>query len=137
MAKTVLQEIPFKRFALPADPAWIRALVPASLSGAYILLRDKAPCYVGRSDRCLQSRLCSHEKLFEASHVLWEPCQDELHAFFLESFWYDHMKHLPTLRNKIHPAHPDGEDVSCPFCSIDKRATQAILPAWPRHADAA
>lgn len=127
---------PHHRLALPADPAWIRVLVPKGYAGAYLLLQGHTPIYVGRSDCCLRRRLCQHEKLAEASHLVWEPCHDPLRAFYLEAFWYDQLNHLPSMRNQIHPARPDGRDEPCPFCSVNAQAVKGVLPAWPAHAKA-
>lgn len=128
---------PRHRLALPADPLWIRALMPVGHPGAYLLLRDNTPIYVGRSDCCLRRRLCDHEKLAEATHLVWGSCRDPLHAFYLEACWYDQLSHLPSLRNLIHPARPDRNDAPCPFCSLDTRAMKAILPIWPAFGEAA
>lgn len=136
MATVHLVAVPQHRLALPAEPGWIRALIPSGHVGAYLLLRDNMPIYVGRSDRCLRRRLCGHEKIAEASHIVWEPCRDPLRAFYLEALWYDQLSHLPSLRNQIHPARPEGNGTPCPFCSLDAWAVKAILPAWPTLAEA-
>ena len=137
MTTVQLLAAPHGRLALPADPQWIRVLVPSGHPGAYLLLRHHTPFYVGRSDSCLRRRLCGHEKLAEASHLVWEPCRDPLHAYYLEAFWYDQLSHLPSVRNLIHPARPDGNDAPCPFCGLDSRAVKAVLPIWPAFAEAA
>lgn len=134
MATVCILAAPHHRLALPADPAWIRALVPSGYAGAYLLLQGHTPIYVGRSDRCLRRRLCQHEKLAEASHLVWQPCRDPLRAFYLEAFWYDQMNQLSSMRNLIHPARPDGRNEPCPFCSVDAQSVMAVLPAWPAHA---
>jgi hypothetical protein len=53
MTAVHLLRVPHHRLALPAHSNWIRALVPSGHPGAYLLLRDNTPIYVGRSDYCL------------------------------------------------------------------------------------
>lgn len=106
-----------RQIAFLAVPSVIRTFVPAGKPGVYMLLRGEIPFYVGRSDRCTQTRLASHPLLAMATHVTWEPCTTALHAFHLESAWFHALKSLNQLTNQIHPARPVGENKNCPFCS--------------------
>ncbi len=117
----------FGPFAIPATPQWIRAMVPEGVVGAYLLLKGERPFYVGRSDNCLANRLCGHELLDEASHVVWEVCRDPVRAFHCEAFWYDRSRGTPSLRNRVHPARPAGFDGECPFCSISAESIRAAI----------
>jgi len=114
-----------KQLAFAASPPVVRAFVPPAAVGVYMLLRGGAPFYVGRSDRCVQSRLTGHALLGLASHVTWEPCADPLHAYRLESAWFHALS--PTLLNRIHPARPLGWTKECPFCGT--RDCQALAQA--------
>lgn len=124
--------VSFGRTAVPADPAWIRAMLPPGVVGAYILLDGSSPFYVGRSDSCLAGRLVHHEYLAEASHVFWEVCRDSVRAFHCESFWYDRSGGSHRLRNRIHPARPAGHSGGCPFCSIRAADLRTLLANLPR-----
>ncbi len=118
---------PFGRTAVPAEPAWIRAMLPRGVVGAYVLLNGPAPFYVGRSDSCLAGRLLRHEYLDDATHIFWEVCRDPVRAFHYEAFWYDHAGGPLTLRNRIHPARPVGHHGPCPFCSIETEDLRSLL----------
>lgn len=107
------------RLAIPADPSWLRTLIPSGVIGSYLLLDKDRPIYVGRSDTCLQSRLTHHELLGSASHVIWEICSSVRRAFHIEAFWYDRLKPKGLL-NQVHPARPSGDSRPCPFCGIDE-----------------
>lgn len=117
-----------KRLAIPADPKWLRVLLPAGVIGTYVLFRAGIAFYVGRSDHCLKTRLTDHKLLPEASHVCWEPCKSAEHAFRLEAYWYDSLKRSGVLLNLVHPARPGGETRSCPFCDLHGPGIRAGLP---------
>ena len=108
-----VEDVSPSRLAFRMTPATVRALVPSGVPGTYLLLSAETPVYVGRSDKCLQSRLASHNHLEVATHVLWEPAKDPWQAFLLESWWWH--RHSPYL-NRIHPATPSGGQRRCPFC---------------------
>lgn len=120
-------EGPFGRMAVPAIPAWVRAMLPLGVIGAYVLLKGPKPFYVGRSDSCLAGRLVRHEYLAEASHVMWQICRDPVRAFHCEAFWYDRAGGTRCLRNRVHPARPAGHTGSCPFCEVDVGGLRAAL----------
>lgn len=113
---------PVGRLAIPMDPALIRAFIPVGTVGTYLLLQGERPIYVGRSDRCLRTRLVSHELASEASHVTFSPCRTAHHAFSIEADWYHRLADVEGARNAIHPARPAGSRASCPFCVNDDRA---------------
>ena len=106
-----------RQFAFLAVPSVVRAIVPAGLRGAYLLLQMDVPFYVGRSDNCVQTRLVNHPLLALATHVAWTPCTSPLQAYRLESAWFHSFGVTSELTNQIHPASPAGEQKSCPFCS--------------------
>lgn len=120
----------FSHFAVPADPAWIRSMIPDGVLGAYLLLRDSRPFYIGRSDSCLASRLVRHEFLSQASHLLWEVCRDPVRAFHCEAFLFDSSRGLPGFLNRVHPARPVGYHGDCPFCSINVADIRQLLARW-------
>lgn len=120
----------FSCFAVPADPAWIRSMIPDGVLAAYLLLKDCRPFYVGRSGSCLASRLVRHELLGQASHLLWEVCRDPLRAFHCEAFLYDSSRGLPGFLNRVHPARPAGYQGDRPFCSISVVDVCQLLGRW-------
>lgn len=122
------------RLAIPADPGWLRVLIPSSVIGSYLLLDNDRPIYVGRSDTCLQVRLANHELLGSASHVIWEVCSSARQAFHMESFWYDRLK-PGGLLNQVHPARPAGHLWPCPFCTIDGSSVRAALTSMRSGAE--
>jgi hypothetical protein len=117
-----------KRFAVPADPRWLHVLLPAGVIGTYLLFRNGRVFYVGRSDHCLRTRLTDHSLLREASHVCWEACKSPEQAFRLEAYWYDALKPAGGLLNVVHPARPEGDLRTCPFCDLRGVSVRAALP---------
>lgn len=104
------------RFAFRLASGTIRAVIPRGAAGVYLLLKDGAPLYVGRSDLCVRERLATHALAGTATHFVWEPCEDPDRAFVLESFWFHRLRDLPAVLNAVHPASPKGSEVHCPFC---------------------
>jgi hypothetical protein len=133
MTTPVIHMQAFDRFAVPADAAWIRSMIPEKVVGAYVLLRDGQPFYVGRSDSCLLSRLVRHELLGHASHLTWEICRDPVRAFFCEAFLYDSSRELSGFLNCVHPARPARYQGNCPFCSIRAADVRQVLAPWTGH----
>lgn len=125
---TLVRDTP-KRLGFLAAPQWIRATIPEKSIGVYMLLREGTPFYVGRSDHCVSTRLCNHEKLFRASHVVWEPCHSREHAYRLEAAWYHILANGGEIENEIHPSKPSGYEARCPFC--DQRDIDALIHAIP------
>jgi hypothetical protein len=107
-----------QRLGYIAASAWLRTVIPPGAVGVYMLLRDQKPFYVGRSDACILNRLCNHERLLEANHVVWEPCASIERAFYLESAWFHILSAEGSIENIIHPARPAGHLVVCPFCDM-------------------
>ncbi len=107
----------FGRFAFRFLPKVVRAMIPTEMIGAYLLITNGTPVYIGRSDHCVQSRLSKHPLLGCASHFVWEPCRSSLCAFYLEAFWFHQLQNSFDLLNTIHPARPLGFDHPCPFCN--------------------
>lgn len=124
----LLLSYPVKRIAIPADPRWLRVLLPAGAIGIYLLVRDGDIFYVGRSDHCLRARLANHNLLPDATHVCWDLCRSPEHAFHLEAYWYDQLKPGGALMNMVHPARPAGDRRTCPFCELDGQKIRAALP---------
>jgi hypothetical protein len=108
-------------FAIPASHSWIRAMLVPRIAGAYVMLQDGIPIYVGRSDRCLRQRLLTHEKLALATHLHWRVCATPRKAFEQESFWFDHFSKVHSLHNSIHPAVPNCDPRPCPYCELEAK----------------
>ena len=96
----------------------IRAFVAPGHPGAYLLFVGGVPVYVGRSDRCVQTRLVGHPYLGRAEHFVWHPCTRPEQAFRMESYWYHQLTDAGHARNLIHPARPTGAARGCPFCRV-------------------
>ncbi len=128
-----LVEHQFRRFGFIAEPSIIRALIGPRVVGVYLLLQRHQPVYVGRSDRCLRSRLGRHPLLGHSTHVVWQPFGRPEQAYFTECAWYHELKESGRSLNQIHPARPWGaSNLSCPHClKTDAAALAFSLP--PRH----
>ena len=125
-----------RRFAFAMRPRLLRSIMPESAVGTYVLLNEHTPIYVGRSDSCVLTRLCSHELAGECTHVVWEPCQSALRAYLLEAEWYHQFLITFALRNKIHPARPWGHEEACPFCNPgDESGLKHALPHYSGDAE--
>ncbi len=103
--------------AISYSTSLIRSLIPSGVSGAYVLIKNGLPFYVGRSDTCLMSRLCSHNYMFEATHVYWEVCGTVVRSYHQECYWYTVFLEKYSLKNKIKPARPIGVEKESPFLS--------------------
>lgn len=110
---------PATRFAFRMTRQRITAFLPAGLPGAYLLLDSPAqPLYVGRSDRCLRSRLLHHPLRRRATHFTAAVTDGPRGAFMLESYWWHRYRlHGVELLNLIHPASNSAVDNTCPFCT--------------------
>ena len=97
-------------------PDVLKTVIPRGQIGAYLLLNNGKPIYIGRSDHCILTRLLRHERIKNATHVVWEPCKSVDQAFALEAAWYHHPQIGGSLINQIHPARPKGYQGDCPFC---------------------
>lgn len=105
-----------QRLALLFAPRVVSTMVPPGFVGVYLLLKDRRPVYVGRSDHCVRSRLLAHPLLQVATHFVWEPCRDPTAAYHLEAFWFHRLLDTSKPRNLVHPARPEGSLKRCPFC---------------------
>lgn len=125
---SLLLDIPH-RLAFGTEPRWLGAIIPQGVIGVYMLLRDRRPFYVGRSDHCVLTRLRKHPWLCEASHVVWEPCATPRHAYHQESAWYHFLLIEGSIRNRVHPARPTNYRAYCPFCDTrDMEGLKYVLP---------
>lgn len=104
------------RMAFRLIPSVVRALVPGQLIGAYVLTVGPRPVYVGRSDRCLRTRLIGHSLIETATHFFVIPCSCEEEAYRWESALFHWLKNKGASLNQIHPARPASLIVRCPFC---------------------
>ena len=109
-----------RRVAIPASHGWVGAMLPRGTIGVYVLMRNTAPIYVGRSDHCLRSRLLGHELFPSATHVIWEPCGADRRAFELEAFWFHQLRSRPDVLNLAHPGRPNGYPAACPYCNVEQ-----------------
>ena len=122
MQKYLLSSEKFKRFGFLFQSEVISALIPAKVTGIYILLIGEKIIYVGRSDVCLKTRLLKHELLGVASHFAWELSTNAKHGFHLESFLFHKWQHL-NLLNQNHPGKPANCLYSCPFCYLESNSS--------------
>ena len=99
-------------------PHIVRDVVVPGKPGTYVLGNDKngfVPGYIGRSETCLQTRLATHNKLYEFDYFLFRYAENTVDAFFQEcEFW--HACQELVMSNRIHPAAPHGSCLECPFC---------------------
>lgn len=117
-----------RRMAFCVRAALNGALIPHGQIGTYLLLHGEKPLYVGRSDHCVLRRLRNHEWVPQATHIVWEPCSNARKAFHQEAALYHVLAVKGNLRNRIHPARPDGLHEQCPFCTEgDNLALQTAL----------
>jgi len=95
--------------AIPYDAAWINEMIPANTLGAYILLEETKPIYIGRSDTCLKRRLLKHNHRSKATHLIWQIAKSPLQAYQFESYWYQWAIEHGGFINQISPAKPSSE----------------------------
>jgi hypothetical protein len=105
----------------------VRRIVPAGAPGVYVLIRRGgqrlSPVYVGRSDRCLRSRLLRHPYR-EPEYFAFAVCRSPLVAYLAErrAYWW-----LRPVLNEAFPALPDG------YGGIDLRELSPILRFSKAH----
>lgn len=119
------------RLAFRFTPAAIRLCIPCQVVGSYLLLDDRHPVYIGRSDTCLRRRLESHPLLGAATHVVWEAASTPDKAFLSEAFWFHELRRHHLVINLVHPARPAGSDRNCPYCRADEAERRALQRAFP------
>lgn len=114
-------------------PEAIRLVVAPNRSGTYALgdmeggeFRVR---YVGRSDRCLQTRLLTHERLYQFSYFYFQYTATCREAFHLESKWWHCCIDFDIpLQNQIHPDSPTHMAMSCPYCQFARTVKQSLGP---------
>ena len=112
-------------------PDVIRKEVAKGIPGVYVLgdIEDGRfnYKYVGRSDTCLQTRLLTHDYLYEYSYFVFAYVKDSKKAFELESkWWHDCRNNGIALRNQIHPDSPSNQLLYCPYCQFSYRLRQSM-----------
>ena len=113
-------------------PDVIRSVVRKHRTGVYILGDDNGGQfifrYVGRSDRCLQTRLLTHGLLYHCSYFIFLYTDTAKEAFEVESKWWHDCKNSGiNLLNIIHPDSPSGMSLPCPYCQFQS-GIKEILP---------
>lgn len=119
--------------------AWlIRALIPQNCIGTYTLFTKSGQAlnafYIGRSDTCLRRRLISHASHRKAHYFDYQVQWTAEKAFIAECAAYHAL--ADATANIIHPAHPKGKEISCPFCrSVFEQIRQNRLKCFPDRVD--
>lgn len=104
-------------------PERIRQVVEPGRPGVYALgdVEDGLfqVKYIGRSDRCVMTRLLTHNYLYAFSYFFVQYAKTPEEAFRLESRWWHTCwdTEIP-LRNKIHPDAPANSGALCPYCEF-------------------
>lgn len=114
-------------------PDVIREVVEKHRPGVYVLghIVDGRFVfqYVGRSDYCVQTRLLTHEHLYDCSYFIFRYAKDRKEAFETESkWWHDCRNNGVVLFNRIHPDSPAGEKLRCPYCQFG-RDMRMVIPS--------
>ena len=122
----MMSAIPFRM-----TPDVIRAEVTKGLPGVYVLGDIENGKfifkYVGRSDSCLQTRLLTHDYLYEYSYFVFSYVKDAKKAFELESkWWHDCRNNSISLRNHIHPDSPSNQFLICPYCQFSNSLKYSV-----------
>jgi hypothetical protein len=81
--------------------------------------------YVGRSDICLQSRLISHNHLYNFDYFIYRYTLNIKDAF-LQECQYWHASHDVHLVNIMHPASPKHSGLKCPYCKFANEITKVF-----------
>lgn len=106
-------------------PDVVREVVEKGRPGVYILGEYERGRfvirYVGRSDRCLRTRLLTHNHLYECSYFIFRYASSPAEGFQMEcKWWHDYVSWPGELLNKRHPGTPPGRNLSCPYCHFAK-----------------
>ncbi|MFF9429396.1 GIY-YIG nuclease family protein [Streptomyces sp. NPDC014746] len=88
-------------------------MIPGGLIGTYIIYRDRAPNYIGRSDTNLRRRLLEHCATARGDYFAYEVHTTREQAYTMECSLYHGLR---PLTNILHPDRPDHEYPQCPFC---------------------
>ena len=87
--------------------------------------------YVGRSDTCLQTRLLSHNHLYEFSYFCFQYAQSPTEAYIKESeLWHTCVDFGIPIINKIHPDSPAKAGLECPYCQSGRSIMQSLDTNW-------
>ncbi len=121
------------------SPWLIRALIPASVVGTYVLYTSTGvPRYVGRSDTDVRRRLLRHCTDRAGSYFSYDVHHTPANAFEMECALFHALS--PHLVNRIHPDRPNFHTTSCTFCLPAQLSAQKFrhLPqtSTPRNEDA-
>ena len=92
----------------------VRALIPESRIGSYVLIDRDEPVYVGRSDTCLRRRLLQHAHRRRAEYFAYNVHHTRIQAYTMECALYHAL--APQIRNLIHPDSPDQAAARCSYC---------------------
>ena len=87
--------------------------------------------YVGRSDSCVQTRLLSHNHLYEFSYFCFQYARNPAEAYLKETeLWHTCVDFDIPIVNKIHPDSPANAKLSCPYCQSAKIINQSLKNDW-------
>lgn len=116
-------------FALPRKftPEIVKSVVSQpNRTGVYVLGNDLNGFkvgYVGRSDRCLRTRLISHNHLYNYDYFIFKYTRNIKDAYLHEcQYW--HVSQDNHLANVIHPASPKNSGLKCPYCGFANDITR-------------
>lgn len=110
-------------------PVVIKDVVKPNEPGVYALGHDDNGFkigYVGRSDQCLQSRLATHNHLYQFDYFIFKYASSIYEAYYYEcQFW--HACNDTEIANIIHPASPSNSALSCPYCNFAKNMSKLFV----------
>lgn len=95
-------------------PWLISAVLPPKRIGTYRLHRYGCVVYVGRSDTDLRRRLIQHADANRADFFTYDVHWTSEQAYVMECALFHNA--FGEAKNKIHPATPAHQALSCPFC---------------------
>lgn len=110
-------------------PEVIRHAVLPGCPGAYALGHNRGGFtaeYVGRSDRCLQTRLRTHNRLWEFEYFIFKYAAHAQAAYQLECEYWHAIR--DGLRNVIHPAAPEFSGLRCQYCGFAQSIAKLLFP---------
>lgn len=118
-------------------PEVVRLLVDKGKTGVYALgevVEDEFLVgYVGRSDTCLQTRLLTHNYLYDFSYFYFQCVETPADAYALEAgMWHACMDYGIPIRNRIHPDSPANAHLKCPYCQSGKMILKSLERNWPK-----
>lgn len=118
-------------------PEVIRLVVKKGKAGVYALgdvVDDEFSVgYVGRSDTCLQTRLLSHNYLYDFSYFYFQYVETPAEAYAQEAgLWHACVDYGIPIRNRIHPDSPVNAHLKCPYCQSAEIIRQSLEFDWPK-----